>query len=498
MKKLLILGVNTRPLVNSALKLNYKTYSGSYFKPYDFKEPYMEKHIINQKADETCGYFEDNYSYDKVLELYESNVYNDIDHIILYTGISPNNLPKNIRKKILGNKDTKDIENKYTFHKKLRKLKKIKNKSNTNNENVNFCIPKTFKANDVYDAIEIANQHNNLQFIVKPIEGSGGYGVNYLNNLIGNSLNHSDDSNGKFTNIKNKVNRINSSTFENPFILQEYIKGVNVSSSILSTGKVAKSIFCSYNNSNNANANGFIYQGNTTPYDNLPISSKLASISENIISIFNLIGSNGVDMIISNNKDNNNNNNNGNNSNNTDNTDNYNNTANCENIYIIEVNPRIQGSYECGEQILGINMLEAHIKACYGEIIRIPKANGVCIKEIIYSNSRIKVNDNIINMISSNSDSRSSSDSNSDISCNSKGNRSSKSNVDNLNNISDDNIGNIDNINNIINDIPYPNTIIEKNQPVATIISHKKTLNAAKDSIELGRKKINSFIQNIE
>ncbi|MGL6298280.1 MAG: ATP-grasp domain-containing protein, partial [Methanobacteriaceae archaeon] len=243
MEKLLILGVNTRPLVNSALKLNYKVYSGSYFKTYDFKEPHIEKHVLNQQGNKSSGYFENNYSYQKILELYEDDVYGEVDNIILYTGISPNNLPNHLRKKILGNKDTKDIENKYKFYKKIKKIKKnletkqtANNENNENNENIKFCIPKTFKASDILEAVEIANQHNHLQFIAKPIEGSGGYGVNYLNNLASIGVNSSDNISGFETG------------FENPFILQEYIKGINVSSSVLSTGKIAKTIFSSYNN----------------------------------------------------------------------------------------------------------------------------------------------------------------------------------------------------------------------------------------------------------
>lgn len=433
MEKLLILGVNTRPLVNSALKLNYKVYSGSYFKTYDFKEPYMEKHILNQQANKSSGYFEDNYSYEKILELYEDDVYNEVDNIILYTGISPNNIPNYLRKKILGNKYTKDFENKYKFYKKIKKIKKsleIKQPKNQNNENIKFCIPKTFKANDIHEAFEIANQHNCIEFITKPIEGSGGYGVNYLNTLTSIRVNNSDNISGFET------------KFENPFILQEYIKGINVSSSVLSTGKVAKTIFSSYNNANN----NFIYNGNITPYDNINISTELASICENIISKFNLIGSNGIDMIIEDNTNNNNCNTNTNTANNSEK----------ENIYIIEVNPRIQGSYECGEKVLGINMLEGHIKACNGEIIPFNPPNGTSIKEIVYSNSRIKIDSTISN------------------------------------------IADINNTNNIINDIPYPNTIIEKNQPVATIISYENTLKKSENIIKLAKKEINRYIQNIE
>ncbi|MER2117372.1 MAG: carbamoyl-phosphate synthase large subunit, partial [Enterococcus casseliflavus] len=40
-------------------------------------------------------------------------------------------------------------------------------------------------------------------------------------------------------------------------------------------------------------------------------------------------------------------------------------------VYVIEVNPRLQGTFECVERTLGINMLDAHIRACQGEIIQV-------------------------------------------------------------------------------------------------------------------------------
>ena len=59
-------------------------------------------------------------------------------------------------------------------------------------------------------------------------------------------------------------------------------------------------------------------------------------------------------------------------------------------IYIIEINPRIQGTFECVQQALGINMLEAHIKACQNEIIAIDKAEYYSYKKIIYSPKTVK------------------------------------------------------------------------------------------------------------
>ena len=79
----------------------------------------------------------------------------------------------------------------------------------------------------------------------------------------------------------------------------------------------------------------------------------MADTSEKLIRKFELIGSNGVDFIL-----------------------------NKNGLYIIEINPRIQGTFECVQQALGINMLEAHIKACQNEIISIDKAKYYSYKKI--------------------------------------------------------------------------------------------------------------------
>ena len=84
MENLLLMGIDTRPMVNSALKLDYKTFSLSYFKTVGFKVPYFEKHVLDQESVITCGRFEDNYSPCKLLDLFEETLYeNDNDKNLL-------------------------------------------------------------------------------------------------------------------------------------------------------------------------------------------------------------------------------------------------------------------------------------------------------------------------------------------------------------------------------------------------------------------------------
>jgi len=333
MEKLLLIGIDTRSMLNSALKLNYDVYSTSYFSTSDTLQIKNQKIILKERDGESCGIFEENFDGKSILELSRDFI-DEVDYIIPISGVSPSDFDKKDQRKILGNKDIKNIENKFKF------FKKIKNE---------FSTPMTFQVSDIDEAFEINKNHPNNQFILKPIQGSGGYDVNLLNN----------DSDIEFN--------------ANEFIMQEYVAGINLSSSVLSNTSESKNITNSRLLTINdfEKNNDFRYVGNILPlthksmlaqtsdFDN--ILEEMKNTSEKLIKKFKLVGSNGVDYILNENG-----------------------------LHVIEINPRIQGTFECVEQSYGINMLEAHIKACQGEIIEIPKTKCYSYKKIIYSTNRMK------------------------------------------------------------------------------------------------------------
>ena len=143
------------------------------------------------------------------------------------------------------------------------------------------------------------------------------------------------------------------------------------------------------------------------------INAEMRDTSENLAKKFKLNGSNGVDYIINENG-----------------------------LYVIEINPRIQGTFECVENSLGINMLDAHIKACNGEIIEIPKAKYYSYKKIIYSPTRVKYE------------------------------------KINLNNIYD---------------LPHIGSITEKSEPLLTIIDKDKDFEKLYKKVELSSEKVNNL-----
>ena len=333
MKKLLLIGIDTRSMLNSALKLDYDIYSTSYFSTSDTPTIKNQKIILKESDGESCGIFEESFNNKAILELSQDYI-DEVDYIIPISGVSPSDFKKSDRKKILGNQDVKNIENKFKFYKEIKD---------------EFLTPMTFCISDIDEALQINDNYPDVQFILKPLQGSGGYDINLLNN----------DENIELNGDK--------------FIMQEYVTGINVSSSVLASEDESKTIVNSRLLTMNdfGNENSFIYIGNILPLTDKSIMANVDDIgkvtdemrttSENLIDKFGLVGSNGVDYIL-----------------------------NDDGLYVIEVNPRIQGTFECVERTFGINMLDAHIKACQGRIIDMPKAKCYTYKKIIYSPTRIK------------------------------------------------------------------------------------------------------------
>lgn len=332
MEKLLLIGIDTRSMLNSALKLDYEIFSTSYFSTSDTPQIKNQKIILNESEDKSCGIFEDQFNSKTILEISRDYI-DEVDYIIPISGISPSDFSKKDKKKILGTVNVENIENKYGFYKEIED---------------EFLTPLTFSVSDIGEALEINKNYEDIQFILKPLQGSGGYDINLLDNDSNIQLNDGE------------------------FILQEYVDGISLSSSLLATKNDAKTIINTrLLTEHDFGRDSFIYIGNILPLtsssimadvnDTDKINETMNETSQKLAHKFNLRGSNGVDYIL-----------------------------NEKGLYVIEINPRLQGTFECVELSLGINMLEAHIRACMGEIMEMPKPKYYAYKKIIYSPTRMK------------------------------------------------------------------------------------------------------------
>lgn len=308
LNRILVVGSNTRAVSKSLCELGFSVYATSFFDLVDMYD-YVEKLIIVDSPTFNLG----------DLEEVALKYVDCVDYIMCCSDVDVSRFPKS---KIIGNKSNVNIINKYKLYKHLHK---------------NFLMPKTFKVNDTCEACEIVSNYPDSKFLVKPIIGSGGVGIRFF-----------DDT----------------TQIDSAFLLQEYISGDSISSSFLSYPDHTITMVTSSHQiigSPSINYRNFMYCGNITPCINHP--EKLENISSKISRMCKLVGSNGVDFVISDNR-----------------------------AYVIEVNPRIQGTFECVEKAYDMNMAKANIDACNGVDVSVNSVENFCVKLVVYSNKNTRYN----------------------------------------------------------------------------------------------------------
>jgi uncharacterized protein len=384
MENILVVGANTRPIARSLKNIGYNVYSADYFGCIDLKKCVTNfKSFLSQKPYSSCGNFSKKFDSELIINM-ASEMVDDVDHIIYNSGIYPSKFPK---KKLIGNWDITNVENKYKLYKNMKK----------SFDDV-FKLPETYLVNDLEDAIEIVDASDAEKFLLKPVEGSGGVGIR-------------------------NIEDIDPDTHIHEAILQEIVEGQDISASVLSSGDEATTILTSEQLIGNkllGQKENYGYCGNIVPYIKQNILKKqfnneqIEEIASDVVTNLKLIGSNGVDMIIKN-----------------------------GDIYVIEVNPRLQGTYEVAEAALGINIGRAHIMACQGELIEKQSPKNFAVKMIIFAKKRSIV-----------------------------GNLNMKN----------------------VNDIPGQNVIIEEGEPVATVLTYNKIL---ENAIYSAKKSVNDVYSNL-
>ncbi len=147
------------------------------------------------------------------------------------------------------------------------------------------------------------------------------------------------------------------------YLLQEYIKGTVVSVSIISTGKQAVAIAVNEQLAGIDTLTGmpFAYCGNITPYIS-EYNDWMRETSMNLALELELFGSNGVDFII---------------------TD--------KGPFVLEVNPRFQGSIDTVEQSTGFNIFRLHHESFQGKLPVCRDSQCFSIKTIFFAPRRLVV-----------------------------------------------------------------------------------------------------------
>ena len=193
----------------------------------------------------------------------------------------------------------------------------------------NFLLPETYLLNDFNEALEVVN-NSDKSFLVKPRFGSGGVGIDWFNK---------------------------DSIINNDFILQEYVSGSSISSSFLAYPGSDITMLCVSDQvigSKRLGASNFMYCGNVTPF--IRDVPKVHNISSKIARMCRLRGVNGIDFVLQGDR-----------------------------VYVLEVNPRICGTFENIETSFDINLAKAHIDSCNNDYFNLPSLRNFSVKLIPYS-----------------------------------------------------------------------------------------------------------------
>jgi len=343
---ILVIGMDVVSLATSARKAGYKVYAVDYFGDQDLKRMCHESlSIVKQTPEATCGRLSTNFNPEALLQLTRKLLKkNVIDATLLSTGLddSPHVLFElNDVIPILGNHPDiiKRIRDKMEFFQELKRL--------------GIPHPETAMAEGFEEARKKAEDIG-YPVLVKPSRGFAGVGIR-------KAQNHQE--------LKQAFR--DASLIDEKVLIQEYISGTPASMSLISSTN--ETITLTLNEqliglSEVDQEEPFGYCGNVVPFAaTRAVVDRCKSIAERITSHFGIVGSNGIDLVVSK-----------------------------EGIpYVVEVNPRFQATLECVEQVLGINMVEAHVKACVQENLpAIAKKTAVfCTRLILFAPQRSVVPD---------------------------------------------------------------------------------------------------------
>jgi predicted ATP-grasp superfamily ATP-dependent carboligase len=338
---MLVIGIDVLSLATSATKAGYKVYAVDYFGDQDLKRVCHESlSIVKQTPGISCGQLSTNFNPEALLQLTTGLLKkNVIDVTLLSTGLDDSSdvlRELNDVIPILGNHPhvIKRIRDKMDFFQELKRL--------------GVHHPETAMTENFEEARKKAKDIG-YPVLVKPSKGFGGVGIRKVQGP---------------KELKQAFQ--DASLVDEEVLIQEYISGISASVSLISSAN--ETITLTLNEQllgvdEVGQEEPFGYCGNVVPLmTTRSIMNRCKNIAERITSHFDLIGSNGIDFVISK-----------------------------KGIpYVVEANPRFQATLECVERLLGINMVEAHMKACLQEKLpTIAKKTAVfCTRLILFAPQR--------------------------------------------------------------------------------------------------------------
>ncbi len=214
-------------------------------------------------------------------------------------------------------------------------------------DKLGFNVPKSEVVRSRGEARDVAEDMG-FPVVIKPIMGAGGKGVVMAKTL------------SEIPKIGDKM------------LLQRYVRGKKLSVSTLSSRDDSKMLSTSVQilGSRLLNQEGFVYCGNIVPFLGLDevMLKEIAHMAVEISRSFGVVGWNGIDFVVG------------------------------DEPVFMELNPRFQGTMSCVERAYGVNLVEAHIGACEGELIDIPHPADHSIRMTLFARERSIVTQNLMDI----------------------------------------------------------------------------------------------------
>jgi hypothetical protein len=154
-------------------------------------------------------------------------------------------------------------------------------------------------------------------------------------------------------------------------IIQDWLSGTPASVSVIGTGRDSRAIAINEQliGARWAGADQFRYSGNISPLELSPPAScksklqlEMAGMAEEIVSDLGLMGSNGVDFLLTE-----------------------------KGPVVVEVNPRFQGSLDVVEMSTGTNVFQAHVDAFEGILPEKPVPKMVAGRAILFADEPVGI-----------------------------------------------------------------------------------------------------------
>lgn len=332
LKTILIAGVNTRPIVKSAKKLGFETIAVDRFNDIDLRK--YADHLYSLENVIRKGKI-DKFRKEKYFELIHGALEShNVDAVILTSGLEHEY--EKIRKlekrtSIIGNESDR-----LKFSEDTEKLFSLADK-------LGIPHPDTEKVENLDEALQAAADIG-YPVLLKPSRSGGGIGIR----LAEGSREVEDD-----------FDEVTEKDPEGNVYVQQYIRGINASASVISNGKESRCLSVNEQIIGDKSLNvprKFGYCGNIIPLSAEDgITSKISKYSETICSEFGVVGSNGVDFIIG------------------------------DKPYLVEVNPRFQNTIDMIEGSFDLNLLKMHIESTEGKLPEKKDLKRSSTKLIIYA-----------------------------------------------------------------------------------------------------------------